>query len=135
MYVDFSLTRQSRENWATQHDGNFSSSPCSPKTQAPSALHISYDPGESYLQDQSWQIIPCSSVACARRKAETTHSSVLGWGGAAYAAHVLFQEVSRITHLARGAMTGRHVSSQKPDTCLTRMSGGEVTGGSLNHAQ
>lgn len=77
MYVDFSLTRQSRENWATQHDGNFSSSPCSPKTQAPSALHISYDPGESYLQDQSWLIIPCSSVACARRKAETTHSSVL----------------------------------------------------------
>lgn len=80
MYVDFSLTRQSRENWATQHDGNFSSSPRSPNTQTYSVLHISYDPGESHLQDQSWLILPCSSVACATRKAEITYSSVLRSG-------------------------------------------------------
>lgn len=134
MYVDFSLTRQSRDNWATQHDRNFSSSPRSPNTQTPSALHISYIPGESYLQDQSWLIIPCSSAACARRKAETTHSSVLR-RGKAYAAHVLFQEVSRIPYLTRGAMICRHMPSQKPDASLTRMSGREVTDGSLSRAQ
>lgn len=55
--------------------------------------------------------------------------------GEAYAAHVLFHEVSGILHLARGAVICRHVPSQKPDACLTRMSGGEVTGGSLSCTQ
>lgn len=68
MYVDFFHTRQSEEAGPPSMMGNFSpSSPHRPNTPTP-VLCISYGPGESYLQDQSRLIIPCSSVACARKK-------------------------------------------------------------------